>query len=180
MVTFTDMSDLEDIERGSQPSREGNTGPVESVCGVWGVIGLIHEVDDAWHSTWRYAFRYNTTSKHVYIDKKSHDCEFLAAPIGNKHCDYSATVSVIRWATSTTGNPIISYDNGKTWTVFTPDVMGSACSFSADLFIFLGVRRTACREARCAASPLALITVCPHSGQTYRCSTICSERIICN
>jgi hypothetical protein len=37
---------------------------------------------------------------------------------------YDREVSTVHWATSTTGNPIVSYDEGKTWTTFTPD--GSA------------------------------------------------------
>jgi hypothetical protein len=27
---------------------------------------------------------------------------------------------ITRWATSTTGNPIASYDDGKTWNIFDP------------------------------------------------------------
>jgi hypothetical protein len=37
-----------------------------------------------------------------------------------QHCRYERTVSVVRWATSTEGKPIISCDNGKTWGNFEP------------------------------------------------------------
>jgi hypothetical protein len=45
----------------------------------------------------------------------------LSSPLGAKYCHYDREVSTVRWATSTTGNPIVSWDEGKTWTVFTPD-----------------------------------------------------------
>jgi hypothetical protein len=56
----------------------------------------------------------------VMVEKRPHDCGFLAAPLGAEYCEYEREVSTIQWATSQTGNPIISYDDGKTWTTFTP------------------------------------------------------------
>jgi hypothetical protein len=44
----------------------------------------------------------------------------MAAPLGEKYCHYERKVSIIKWAKSTTGDPIVSYDEGKTWSVFTP------------------------------------------------------------
>jgi hypothetical protein len=79
-------------------------------------------VEDMWHSKWRYALTYGVSVDKVYIDNDHpHDCAFLAAPLGEKYCHYDRTSSTLRWATSTTGNPIASYDEGKTWSVFTPD-----------------------------------------------------------
>jgi hypothetical protein len=57
----------------------------------------------------------------VIVGKQPHDCAFLAAPVGTKYCDYEREVSTLRWATSAAENPIVSYDDGKTWTPFTPD-----------------------------------------------------------
>jgi hypothetical protein len=51
---------------------------------------------------------------------KPHDCAFLAAPLGEKYCHYERSVSITRWGTSQTGNPIVSYDDGKTWDTFDP------------------------------------------------------------
>jgi hypothetical protein len=73
-----------------------------------------------WHAKWRYAATYNIPSSQVYVQDKPHDCVFLAAPLGEKYCHYERTISITRWATSQTGNPIVSYDDGKTWSSFDP------------------------------------------------------------
>ena len=57
----------------------------------------------------------------VLVDNYPHDCAFTASPFGEKYCHYDREVSTIEWAMSTTGNPIASYDDGKTWSEFTPD-----------------------------------------------------------
>jgi hypothetical protein len=82
---------------------------------LWSLPGAI------WHSKWRYALAYNIDSSKVVIDSAPHDCAFLAAPLGEKYCHYERIVSTISWGTSTsTGQPLESYDDGKTWSVFTP------------------------------------------------------------
>src|SRR5215475_1976123 len=84
-------------------------------------IALVSYVENTWHSKWRYALTYGIDSDKVVKDKEPHDCDFLAAPLGTKYCRYEVQVSTIRWATSTTGTPIESTDEGKTWTTFTPE-----------------------------------------------------------
>ena len=81
---------------------------------LWSLPGTI------WHSKWRYAAAYDIPSSAIYVQNKPHDCAFLAAPLGEKYCHYERTVSITRWATSQTGNPIVSYDDGKTWSSFDP------------------------------------------------------------
>lgn len=81
---------------------------------LWSLPGTI------WHAKWRYAAAYDIPSSAVYVQDKAHDCAFLAAPLGEKYCHYERTVSITRWATSQTGNPIVSYDDGKTWSSFDP------------------------------------------------------------
>ena len=76
---------------------------------------------EVWHSKWRYSIQYSVESQKVQVDKEPHDCDFLAAPLGTKYCDYDIQVSVEKWATSTTGQPITSLDDGKSWRTFTPD-----------------------------------------------------------
>lgn len=88
--------------------------PVVLVTFFWSVPG------DIWHSHWRYAMTYDIPSSEVYIQKKPHDCNFLASPLGAKYCNYERIVMITRWAKSTTGNPIASYDDAKTWSAFTP------------------------------------------------------------
>lgn len=74
-----------------------------------------------WHAKWRYALTYDVSSDKVLVEDLPHDCAFLAAPLGEKYCHYERAVSTLRWATSMSGNPIVSYDEGKTWSEFTPD-----------------------------------------------------------
>jgi hypothetical protein len=81
---------------------------------LWSLPGTI------WHAKWRYAATYDLPSTNVYVQDKPHDCAFLAAPLGDKFCHYERTVSITRWATSQTGNPVVSYDDGKTWITFDP------------------------------------------------------------
>jgi len=64
---------------------------------------------------------YYLDSDKVMIGTQPHDCAFLAAPIGEKYCHYERVVSFVRWATSTQGPPIVSYDDDQTWKEFTPD-----------------------------------------------------------
>jgi hypothetical protein len=83
---------------------------------LWSIPGQI------WHSKWRYALAYNIVPGRVSIENAPHDCAFLAAPLGEKYCHYERVVSTIRWGRSTsTGQSLVSYDDGKTWSVFTPE-----------------------------------------------------------
>ena len=82
---------------------------------LWNVPGQI------WHAKWRYALSYGVSSDKVFGGYHPHNCAFLAAPLGEKYCHYEREISTLRWSTSTTGNAIVSWDEGKTWTVFTPD-----------------------------------------------------------
>jgi hypothetical protein len=66
-------------------------------------------------SPWAYALKYDTDSTHVHITPKPGDCDFLSAPIGFKDCHYEKSVEVTRHANGSTGPPIVSYDDGKTW-----------------------------------------------------------------
>jgi len=78
-------------------------------------------LDSAWHSKYRYSFQYDLPEEKITIESKPHDCNFFAAPLGAKYCEYERRVQVIYWSTSTTGAPIVSVDSGKTWSTFTPD-----------------------------------------------------------
>jgi hypothetical protein len=81
---------------------------------MWSLPGTI------WHSKWRYSAAYDIPSSRVYVQDKPHDCAFLAAPLGEKYCHYELTVSITRWARTKDGSPIVSSDDGKTWTTFDP------------------------------------------------------------
>jgi hypothetical protein len=82
-------------------------------------------LDKGWYSV-RYGVRYDR----VLVDKEPTDCDWSHAPLGGKGCVYHKVVSTVRWATSTTGDPIVSYDDGKTWSTFTPDANDKAPPYS--------------------------------------------------
>ncbi len=67
-------------------------------------------------SPWAYALAYDTDESRVSVEPKPHNCDFLYAPIGDKGCHYERVVSVTRYGSDVrTGQPIVSYDGGKTW-----------------------------------------------------------------
>jgi hypothetical protein len=129
---MSDIEDtLQDVESAVRDVESAVHRVEQAVKGKWPSIawvGLIliymlfeSLLGQAWHAKWRYALAYAVSSDKVHIDNHPHDCAFLAAPLGEKYCHYERTVSTVRWSTSTTGYPIVSYDDGKTWSVFEPD-----------------------------------------------------------
>jgi hypothetical protein len=125
------MADLDDIEYAVDEVRDAVTRVEAAVKAVPSVIGWVFVgalvafgidlISTAWHSKLRYSIQYDVATGKITVEKEPHDCNFFAAPIGNKYCEYERSVLVVRWATSTSGTPIISYDDGKTWSAFTPD-----------------------------------------------------------
>jgi hypothetical protein len=90
-----------------------------------------------WHAKWRYALANGVSSDHVTIIKQPHDCNFLAAPLGAKYCEYERQVTTVRWSTSTQGQPIVSWDEGKTWNFFTPEAGETVPKFSTVREVFI-------------------------------------------
>ncbi len=82
---------------------------------LWDLTG------DIWHAKWRYAMTYGVNSDNVVLESHPHDCAFLAAPLGQKYCHFDREVSTLRRGTSTTGTRLVSYDEGKTWSVVESD-----------------------------------------------------------
>ena len=135
---------LENVESAVQ-SVEQAVGRVESavkeVKDKWSTPQLILMIlaglffwalpQDIWHAKWRYALANGISSDKVTIAPRPHDCAFLAAPLGEKYCHYERDVMTVRWSTSTEGKPIVSWDEGKTWNVFTPEVGNTVPRFSA-------------------------------------------------
>ncbi len=125
METDDIVNALQDVESAV---REVEKAVKEKGNNWWGTLfGILVAVwvvslpSDIWHSKWRYSLSYNVPSSKVIVQSKPHNCAFFAAPIGEKYCHYDRDVSTVEWATSTTGQPIISTDEGKTWSVFDPD-----------------------------------------------------------
>lgn len=115
------LQNLESAVERVEKAIKGKSSTVSSLFFIFIIVVLFDYASDAWHSTWRYALTHGIDSDKVTVQPRPHDCNFLAAPLGEKYCHYERIVSTVRWATSTTGNPIESYDEGKTWSPFTPD-----------------------------------------------------------
>lgn len=68
---------------------------------------------------WAYLWRYNSESGlgdlslgDITVQPKPHDCEFLSAPMGAKHCHYEAQVVTLRVKPRAR---LVSKDEGHTW-----------------------------------------------------------------
>jgi len=72
------------------------------------------------YSKTRYVLEYSAAYHKVIIDKKPHDCDILAAPVGMKYCHYDSKVVTAYWKKSETGEPVVSLDDGRTWATFSP------------------------------------------------------------
>jgi hypothetical protein len=118
------LQDIEQaVERVEQAVKNNNLSSFVTPS-IWGLVMIFLVFPwfgKVWYGKWRYAVQYSIDASKVQINSQPHDCDFLTAPLGEKNCHYERSVSTVRWATSTLGQPIISLDEGKTWTTFTPD-----------------------------------------------------------
>lgn len=67
-----------------------------------------------WATKWRYSLDSDLHDAVYLIDKHPHNCEFMSAPMGSKHCHYDKEVATIRIRNGQSGREM-SYDDGKTW-----------------------------------------------------------------
>jgi len=92
---------------------------------------------DSWTDPWLYSTEYQINSDQVHRNDKPTDCDFMHAPLGDKGCRYKKTVTAHdaagypvagdnapRYDKNASGNPIISYDDGKTWLLWPADTPG--------------------------------------------------------
>ncbi len=92
------------------------------VGGVWGIgprIAVWLAPESEWVYQWRYAHSLDKdgadlAGAEVHVQPKPHDCEFLTAPIGSKHCYYTREMSTVRIRHRQAGRAV-SYDEGRTW-----------------------------------------------------------------
>jgi hypothetical protein len=110
----------------------------------WMILGvlLVDVPGSLWHSKFRYEVEYGVDADKVIVASHPHDCAFLAAPLGEKYCHYEREVSTLRWSTSATGNPIASWDEGETWTVFTPDAGTTVPKVATIQKVYIGWKKT--------------------------------------
>jgi hypothetical protein len=84
--------------------------------GMWAAIAYL--LPDGWPV--KYAVRYFTPYNHVTVEARPTKCDFFRTPIGGKGCHYVKTITTAEWRRSTTGNAILSSDEGATWEVRDP------------------------------------------------------------
>jgi hypothetical protein len=54
------------------------------------------------------------TYEQVIVDPRPHNCEWLTAPLGSKHCHYDPVVRSVRTSVTDKGEAVVSYDEGET------------------------------------------------------------------
>jgi len=64
---------------------------------------------------WRYGLDDDLKNAEYVMPRRPHDCEFMTAPLGAKHCHYDKEIATVRVRKAQSGARIISYDEGKTW-----------------------------------------------------------------
>lgn len=78
--------------------------------------------DRKWANEWWYSWAGGSDLNKPTISVQSipHDCEFLTAPMGSKHCHYKQNVVTVRIRSDAPGARSISMDDGKTWSKAEP------------------------------------------------------------
>lgn len=90
---------------------------------VWGGYAAVWLwPESVWANGWRYSLEQDLDGANVVADRKPHDCEFLTAPIGDKHCHYDKRVMTVRVRNAESAGAMVSYDEGKTWQTADPSV----------------------------------------------------------
>jgi len=115
---------------------------VQSLFVLFCVVLLWSAVKDAWYSKWRLGTSYGVGTDKIIVDKTPHDCDFFAAPMGAKYCSYNRQIATIQWATSTNGEPIVSNDEGKTWSTFTPEAGASVPKYPTVQQVYVSWKKT--------------------------------------
>jgi hypothetical protein len=67
-----------------------------------------------WSNRWRYSLETDLKDATVSVAPIPHDCEFLTAPLGSKHCHYDKRVVTVRFRVDGSER-FVSTDEGKTW-----------------------------------------------------------------
>jgi hypothetical protein len=116
------------------PAQKNETSLADTFWGlvVLGVLGLIvwGVLPDRWTDKIKYSMEYSVDTAQVHWNNKPTDCDWSHAPLGEKDCRYKKTVSAYnaagylvggddapKYAKNVYGNTIVSYDEGKTWSV---------------------------------------------------------------
>jgi hypothetical protein len=69
-------------------------GTASAIALLLVLVGLFYGCIYVFSKTFKYEQQYNVDAKHVFVDDKPHDCEWDAAPLGNKYCHYENEVTL--------------------------------------------------------------------------------------
>lgn len=102
----------EKVARGSL-LRVGLLGIVIAGMAYWAVQVLGSKKNPNMLSETKYgiALKYNLTEDQVFMDPKPTDCDFAAAPVGDKRCHFEESLNVVRECVSLTGSPAAPEEN---------------------------------------------------------------------
>lgn len=70
--------------------------------------------ESEWATKWRYGLADDLKDADYVMEKHPHNCEFMSAPMGSKHCHYDKEVGTIRIRIRNGGREM-SNDDGTTW-----------------------------------------------------------------
>jgi|SRR5581483_2153945 len=94
---------------------------------LWLSLGVIYFVggyiadftfpESEWAIKWRYGLETGLDGAVYYVEKQPHNCDFMTAPLGSKHCHYARVVATVR-----VNDGRVSYDDGKTWKTAEHDI----------------------------------------------------------
>jgi hypothetical protein len=116
MATLDDVcSGLYSIERAIERIENRPTWwPFVLGAFLWLAVPAL--LSSAWHSDLRYELQYGVRGVDIHRGSRPHDCNFLAAPIGEKYCHYETSVLEEEARRSQQpGSYVVSQDGGKTW-----------------------------------------------------------------
>ena len=90
--------------------------------------GFFFLLPNKWTDPIWYSLQYQADWNQVETESKPTECDWGRSPIGGKGCHFKKTVYALnaagervggddapQYGQSTTGKPIVSWDNGKTW-----------------------------------------------------------------
>ena len=113
VISGNGMDDYDDVDDSAE---DGNEEIVDAIHSVKEAVeesslpklfvvlavafGILYLFDSVWHSKVRYSLQYDVPYSKITIEKEPHDCNFLAAPLGEKYCHYERVIETVHWARS--------------------------------------------------------------------------------
>jgi hypothetical protein len=84
---MSDYGNYRDVWKSDSVSRMGSA----LVAGMLAFLFFVL-LDSVWVNRIRYAKQYSVDMDRVFMEPKPHDCDFIKAPIGMKHCHFDKSV----------------------------------------------------------------------------------------